>query len=82
MEQFPVMDWWHMVLHLDQIGPVAKDVADCAAILEVIASHDKKDSTSIERDDCDFTEALVRRCKRTQDWNPKRLYGRGSGSLR
>ena len=44
---------------LDQIGPVAKDVADCATILETIASHDTKDSTSIDRDDCDFTEALV-----------------------
>ena len=31
---------------LDQIGPVAKDVTDCAAILEAIASHDEKDSTS------------------------------------
>ena len=35
---------------LDQIGPVAKDVTDCAAILEAIASHDEKDSTSIGRD--------------------------------
>ncbi len=34
---------------LDQIGPIAKDVTDCAAILEVIASHDPKDSTSIDR---------------------------------
>ena len=32
---------------LDQIGPVAKDVTDCAAILEVIAGHDRKDSTSV-----------------------------------
>ncbi len=32
---------------LDQIGPVAKDVTDCAAILEIIASHDEKDSTSV-----------------------------------
>lgn len=44
---------------LDQIGPVAKDVTDCATILEVIASHDTKDSTSIKRDDYDFTSALV-----------------------
>ena len=43
---------------LDQIGPVAKDVSDCAAFLEAIASHDPKDSTSIERDDYDFTSAL------------------------
>ncbi len=44
---------------LDQIGPVAKDVTDCAAILEAIASYDKKDSTSVKREDCDFTSALV-----------------------
>ena len=44
---------------LDQIGPVAKDVSDCAAILETIASYDKKDSTSVKREDCDFTSALV-----------------------
>ncbi len=43
---------------LDQIGPVAKDVTDCAAVLEVLASHDEKDSTSVERKDYDFTEAL------------------------
>ena len=35
---------------LDQIGPIAKDVTDCATILEAIASYDKKDSTSIARD--------------------------------
>ena len=44
---------------LDQIGPIAKDVSDCAAVLEMIASHDRKDSTSIARTDCDFTSALV-----------------------
>ncbi|WP_333645840.1 Asp-tRNA(Asn)/Glu-tRNA(Gln) amidotransferase subunit GatA [Lacrimispora sp.] len=43
---------------LDQIGPVAKDVTDCAAILEVLASHDRKDSTSVERKDKDFMSAL------------------------
>ena len=44
---------------LDQIGPVAKDVRDCATILEIISSHDSKDSTSVERKDLDFTSALV-----------------------
>lgn len=43
---------------LDQIGPVAKDVTDCAAVLEAIASHDKKDSTSFRRESYDFTSAL------------------------
>ena len=44
---------------LDQIGPIAKDVADCATILEVISSYDNKDSTSVKRDDYQFTSALV-----------------------
>ena len=35
---------------LDQIGPVAKDVTDCAVILEALASHDAKDSTSVDRE--------------------------------
>ncbi len=44
---------------LDQIGPLTKNVADCAAVLELIASHDSKDSTSVRREDTDFTSALV-----------------------
>jgi len=44
---------------LDQIGPIAKDVTDCATILETIASYDIKDSTSVKREDYDFTSALV-----------------------
>lgn len=44
---------------LDQIGPLTKDVTDCATVLEVIASHDSKDSTSLDRRDMDFTSALT-----------------------
>ena len=44
---------------LDQIGPIAKDVTDCAAVLEMISSYDKRDSTSVKRRDTDFTAALV-----------------------
>lgn len=44
---------------LDQIGPLTKDVTDCAAVLEALSSHDEKDSTSIARDDTDFTAALI-----------------------
>ena len=44
---------------LDQIGPLTKDVADCAAVLEALASHDTKDSTSIAREDTDFRSALT-----------------------
>lgn len=44
---------------LDQIGPIAKDVTDCATILEAISSFDPKDSTSIQRESYDFTSGLV-----------------------
>ncbi|MDO4340681.1 MAG: Asp-tRNA(Asn)/Glu-tRNA(Gln) amidotransferase subunit GatA [Eubacteriales bacterium] len=44
---------------LDQIGPVGKDVADCAALLEIIAGHDPKDSTSMEREDLDFGSSMT-----------------------
>ena len=43
---------------LDQIGPIGKDVTDCAALLQVIASHDKKDSTSVKLEDYNFMDAL------------------------
>lgn len=61
---------------LDQIGPVAKDVTDCAAILEVISSHDKKDSTSVERE-YDFTSALVDDVKGMKIGIPKDYMGEG-----
>lgn len=48
---------------LDQIGPIAKDVTDCATILEILASHDTKDSTSVQWQDLDFTSALVKDVK-------------------
>ena len=54
---------------LDQIGPLGKNVEDCAAMLEVISGHDPKDSTSAGGDeeskkdprilDTSFTEALI-----------------------
>ncbi len=44
---------------LDQIGPIAKDVRDCATILEIICQHDDKDSTSYKDAASDFTAALV-----------------------
>lgn len=44
---------------LDQIGPVGKDVADCAALLEVIAGQDPKDSTSLDCGKLDFSRELT-----------------------
>lgn len=62
---------------LDQIGPVAKDVTDCAVILETIASYDPKDSTSIKRDDYDFTSALKDDVKGLRIGIPKDYFGEG-----
>lgn len=62
---------------LDQIGPIAKDVSDCAAFLEAIASHDPKDSTSVERKDCDFTSALVDDVKGMKIGIPRDYIGEG-----
>lgn len=62
---------------LDQIGPIAKDVTDCATILEVISSYDKKDSTSIKRDDCRFTKALVDDVTGMKIGIPRDYFGEG-----
>ena len=62
---------------LDQIGPVAKDVADCAALLEVLAVHDPKDSTSVQREETDFTAALVQDVKGMRIGIPKDHLGEG-----
>ena len=62
---------------LDQIGPLCKDVTDCATIMEVIAAHDSKDSTSVERDDTDFTSALVDDVKGLRIGIPRDYFGEG-----
>ncbi|MEH2941333.1 Asp-tRNA(Asn)/Glu-tRNA(Gln) amidotransferase subunit GatA [Lachnospiraceae bacterium KK002] len=68
---------------LDQIGPVAKDVADCAAVLEVITSYDRKDSTSLNRKDTDFISALKKDVKGMKIGIPKDYLGEGlNGEVR
>ncbi|SNR79424.1 aspartyl/glutamyl-tRNA(Asn/Gln) amidotransferase subunit A [Humidesulfovibrio mexicanus] len=43
---------------LDQIGPMARSVEDAARLLQVIAGHDPKDSTSVDRPVPDYLSAL------------------------
>lgn len=62
---------------LDQIGPLCKDVTDCATIMEIIAAHDPKDSTSMKRDDTDFTSALVEEVKGMKIGIPRTYFGEG-----
>jgi len=44
---------------LDQIGPITKDVTDCALVMRTIAGHDQRDSTSIPYPVPDYTKALI-----------------------
>ena len=62
---------------LDQIGPVAKDVTDCALLLEAIASYDKKDSTSVKREAYNFTAALTGEVKGMKIGIPSDYLGEG-----
>ena len=43
---------------LDQIGPITKDVTDCALVMNAIAGYDPRDSTSLGVETPDYTRAL------------------------
>ena len=43
---------------LDQIGPLTQDVADCALVMNAIAVHDGRDSTSVTYPTPDYTRCL------------------------
>ena len=62
---------------LDQIGPITKDVEDAAMLLNVIAGHDEKDSTSVNIDKKDYTKALVKDVKGLKIGVPKEYFGEG-----
>ncbi len=62
---------------LDQIGPLTKDVRDCAAVLEAISAHDPKDSTSLRREDTDFMAALEEDVKGMRIGIPRDYFGEG-----
>lgn len=62
---------------LDQIGPVAKDVTDCAALLQTVASYDAKDATSMKRDDYDFMSALKEDVSDLKIGIPNSYFGEG-----
>ena len=62
---------------LDQIGPITKDVEDSAILLNLIAGHDEKDSTSANVDKKDYTKALVRDVKGLKIGVPKEYFGEG-----
>ena len=62
---------------LDQIGPIARDVTDCANLLNIIAGHDEMDSTSSKAEVPDFTKALVQDVKGLRIGLPKEYFVKG-----
>lgn len=62
---------------LEQIGPVAKDVSDCVAVLGAVASYDTKDSTSVRHPDLDVMSALLDDVKGMKIGIPKECFGEG-----
>lgn len=62
---------------LDQVGPITKDVTDCAHILNIIAGRDEMDSTSLDVRVPDFTKALVQDVKGLKIGLPKEYFVKG-----
>ena len=62
---------------LDQIGPITKDVEDSAMLLNIIAGHDEKDSTSVDIEKKDYTKALIKDVKGLKIGLPKEFIGEG-----
>lgn len=62
---------------LDQIGPITKDVKDAAILLNIIAGHDEKDTTSSDRLKVDYTKALKNDVKGLKIGVPKEFFGEG-----
>ena len=62
---------------LDQIGPITKDVTDCANILNIIAGRDEMDSTSIDSTVPDYTKSLVQDVKGLKIGLPKEYFVKG-----
>lgn len=62
---------------LDQIGPLTKDVRDCALLMNIISGHDPKDSTSVNVPVPDYTQSLVKDVKGLRIGIPKECFIEG-----
>ena len=62
---------------LDQIGPITKDVTDCALLLQAIAGQDERDSTSVDINIPDYNKALVADVKGMKIGLLKEMMGEG-----
>jgi aspartyl-tRNA(Asn)/glutamyl-tRNA(Gln) amidotransferase subunit A len=62
---------------LDQIGPLTRDVTDCALIMNAISGHDKRDSTSVPEPVPDYTRSLKTDLKGIRLGIPREYYVEG-----
>lgn len=62
---------------LDQIGPLTKDVTDCALVLNAIAGYDHRDSTSAKINHPDYRQALINDIKGLRVGLPEEYFGEG-----
>lgn len=62
---------------LDQIGPITKDVTDCAHLLNIISGYDPMDSTSVDMPVPDYTQALKNDVKNLKIGIPKEYFVEG-----
>ncbi len=62
---------------LDQVGPITKDVRDCALLLNIISGHDNMDTTSVDKPKVDYTKALKNDVKGLKIAVPKEFFGEG-----
>lgn len=65
---------------LDQIGPIGKDIKDCAEILKAVSGHDERDSTSIKGFSYDFSESFGGDLKGMKIGVPTNYFGEGLDS--
>ena len=62
---------------LDQIGPLTKDVRDCALLMNIIAGYDDRDSTAVNCPVPDYTKALVNDVRGLKIGIPKQAFVEG-----
>lgn len=62
---------------LDQVGPITRDVTDCALVLSAIAGHDPRDSTSVKKKEEDYSEGLDSEEIKLRVGIPREYFGPG-----
>ena len=71
---------WGLVAYassMDQVGPITKDVADCATLLNAIAPHDSRDPTSIPGERPDYNRGINGGVRGLRVGLPREYFGEG-----